>query len=342
MTHQPKNDILADPRELLNHRLDGADLTLEQIETLLSSHPDILALTNQLDPQALASYRQLFEKADLNTIVSHFENKGWLQFGLTPVPGSLSHLYAAIGDFLDQSKERSLFKNAFFAHKPPGLRLRVQVDPFQVASLAHPICDMLQRWRASGLITADRREIYEPEVVRFGGKDSMNHVHALFSKDSDFWLQFHAAEENRPHRVQTALILLRHIFSGLDIVEWEDLVVWQKMGQRTGASAFVHGQDAANTPHLEAHDIVTLWNTPDPAMAAASPALITRRDAAGKALERLARRWKTQCFDSGDTSMCIRDAAARYAVVLFNRAGVPATQQSIIAGTLANRMAANA
>lgn len=342
MTHHSKYDILADPRALLNHRLGGAELTLAQIETLLACHADIAARTNQLEPEALASYRTLFERAGLGTLMSHFENKGWLQFGLTAASGAQAHLYAALGDFLDRSKNREQIKNAFFAHNPPGIRLRLQVDPFRVASLAHPICDTLKGWRASGLIEAYRREIYEPETALFGGKNSMDHVHALFSEETDFWLQFHATEDNRARSVPTALILLHHIFSGLEIVDWEDLVVWEKMRQMTFGSASTDGYDEGGDPQLHAQEIVALWSNPDAALVAASPALTNRIDTASKKLTKLAKRWKTHCFDSGDTTICVGDAAARCAAFLFNRAGLSSAQQRLIADALATRKVTSA
>ena len=59
-----------------------------------------------------------------------------------------------------------------------------------------------------------------------------------------------------------ALILLRYVFSGLGVVDWEDIDVWEKVRSRTGR-AFPAGFDADGSALGEVGaTILRLWSEP--------------------------------------------------------------------------------
>ena len=330
-------NILADPRETPSTGFEDLVLSPGQIEELILRDPATRNATSTLQPDTLAVCQKLFRQAGLAALSAHCENDGWVQFSMTPAAGALQKLYGAMRDLLARCGDDCALKNGFFMHKPPGVRLRLQTALAATDALEGHIAKALQDWQAQGLITSQRRDIYEPETTLFGGKASMDFVHDLFSGDTEFWLEFHAKGADRTRIMEVCLILLRYIFAGLEIEDWEDLDVWDKVRSKTGR-AFPAGLDLADDTVKAASDPVAwVWIEPGWALAQLDPDLAKRTEIAGEALYTLARRWKTQCFDVGAASIGIRAAAALYTIFLFNRAGLSLERQVILAETLATR-----
>lgn len=88
-------------------------------------------------------------------------------------------------------------KGFFFMRKPPGLRLRLLVEPGSGEAEA-AISGVLQALRREGVVRRHYPSCYEPEVFQFGGAEAMAAVHALFQADTALYLRW--AEARRAGR----------------------------------------------------------------------------------------------------------------------------------------------
>lgn len=336
MTHQ-MTSFLCDPRDEPVLSLKNETLALNHIATLMGAEAERAVLNGAPDEARLALARCVFREAGMAAVAQFYENDGWVQLGLSPCPGMRAALYREVEKLLARLRGRLQVRAAFFMHKPPGLRLRVQAALTDAGALGFEMADAARGWREAGLVSDVREEIYEPETTLFGGAGSMRHVHGLFSEDSGFWLAHHARPEQGERTLEVALILLRYVFSGLGVVDWEDIDVWEKVRSRTGR-AFPAGFDADGSALGEVGaTILRLWSEPGGVLRALDARTRARTERAGARLVKLAADWKAECFDAGRAGTGVRSAAALYTIFFFNRAGLPLERQIIVAETLASR-----
>jgi thiopeptide-type bacteriocin biosynthesis protein len=281
--------------------------------------------------------RKAFLRAGCDAVETALRRDGWVQVSVdldrTPGPD----LYAAIAAGTEELATAAGFRNMFFMHKPPGLRLRYQGAVSDEPRLRTELHRLLETWQDRGLIPGWSFEIYEPETLLFGGGEAMEHVHGLFSCDSRFWLGHHAAGKGETEALMLSLVLLRALFSGLGIVDWEDLGVWDCVRARTGRR-FPDGVDAAAPDLAEmSRLIVGLWNDPLRVVQLLSEEGAAELDRTAEDLAARASAWKTDVLDKGASSLGPRASAALATIFLFNRAGVSLEKQILATEALATR-----
>lgn len=282
-------------------------------------------------------FRQAFFAAGCYAMEAMIEDDGWVQLSLQPGGGYTATFYAAIADAWEAADKRFALRNAFFMHKPPGLRLRFQGEAAQTADLARHLLEVAGQWHDRGLTRDCRRDIYEPEAQLFGGKASMQHVHRLFTRDSRYWLAHHRHGRGPAEAMLAALAMLRCVFRGLGIVDWEDLGVWEKVRARTGRS-FPEGVGTDTTGIADMSDIIVrVWNSPADVFAVLKADTALSLETAAQELHDIADAWKRDYFQSGEATIGARAAAALYAIFLFNRAGLSLETQVMITEALVTR-----
>jgi thiopeptide-type bacteriocin biosynthesis protein len=228
-------------------------------------------------------------------------------------------------------------QNFFFMRKPPGLRLRFELSPEASAEFADVLYEQADSWRADGLIEAVRPGVYEPESVLFGGPESMRYVHALFTVDSLFWLNYHAlATPDEPAEpTLVSLPMLRFLLDGLDVTGWEDLGVWNQVRTATGRQ-LPPAADLTGFADV-AGGIRRLWYEQNSYMEQLDPARQALLAEHGELLRHGAQRWSSDYFASRSATIGPRAAAAYYVVFFWNRAGLSAIEQAIVAESLSVR-----
>ena len=125
MTHQMTN-FLCDPRDEPVLSLKNETLALNHIATLMGAEAERAVLNGAPDEARLALARCVFREAGMAAVAQFYENDGWVQLGLSPCPGMRAALYREVEKLLARLRGRFQVQAAFFMHKPPGLRLRVQ------------------------------------------------------------------------------------------------------------------------------------------------------------------------------------------------------------------------
>lgn len=175
-----------------------------------------------------------------------------------------------------------------------------------------------------------------PEEIILGGNASMPFVNEMVSCETAFWRALQANPQYQANTLRVSLVLLRHIFGGLDIVGWEDIDVWTRVLAKldaAGAKIAYKEQDLATQPTA----LTMCWKDPIWTLVQFEPCLADLVEETGFELARLASKWKTNFFDVSAGDLDVRSAAAQYTLFLLGRAGLSAQQQGYVAKTLLTR-----
>lgn len=279
--------------------------------------------------------RDVFLDAGLTALVGTARRSDWVQVGLVVPPGPVDpDLYRRLAAIIRELLDRGDVRNAFFMHKPPGLRLRFEVAGPDRARVEHDIYDRLAIWRVEPAV-------YEPETHLFGGPVSMRSVHRLFTLDALAWLDHHggpadAGPAGPPWAL--SLLMLRALFDGLEIVGWEDIDVWDRVrsrgGRRLAPQALAH-DDLARV----ADQVRTSWAGPDRLLAQLPPATRRIAETYRAAVLPVAARWRADYFATRQAYVGPREAAAYFTIFHWNRAAFVPIRQALLTEALADRRA---
>jgi protein-L-isoaspartate(D-aspartate) O-methyltransferase len=205
----------------------------------------------------------------------------------------------------------------WFVRKGPQWRVRLE-SPVGVIP-----CRLAEALTADGNARAVAEGTYEPETTRFGGPDAMDAAHRLFAADSLRLLDHLAGSSPRLLR-EIPVILATRLLRAARQDWYEQGDCWEQMAAHRSAD---HG------PAPEA----------DPGTVSAMLALLSAGgDAPGSPLH--ARpEWASAFEDTGRQIAALagrgslargqRAVLAQHLLFLFNRHGVPACDQSVLAAT---------
>lgn len=290
------------------------------------------------DP-GLAGVRDRFVAAGLAALAARDDAATWVQrgVGLPDDPERRRVLYGRVAALVRDRLADGTARNAFFLHKPPGLRLRLQR-----AAAGGDLDDVVDRaltsWQDAGLVGTVEHGVYEPESTLFGGPRSMEFVHALFTVDSLVWLDRHAGPRGADASPAwlVSLAALRSVLTGLEITGWEDLGVWAEVRDRAGRRL---ADDDRATYAGSADAVRDVWTRRDliPLLLDATAATAVAEHEA--ALLDGARRWLAGYFTRPGVAVGPRAAVAMYVVFHWNRGGLTPTEQALVAEALAQRPA---
>ncbi len=261
----------------------------------------------------------------------------WLQFGLV-IPRrpetSRTALYQAAGGTLRTLTTGELVHDAFFVHKPPGIRLRLRTELACRQTVEAELNRTLHEWTELGLITGWRPAVYEPERALFGGPVSMRSVHRVFTADSIAWLGFHGATEPPGPAWAMSLLMIRELFAALAIVGWEDRDVWDRLRRQAGRAVTVSVRENGVMERLA--DVLNRhWHMPDATRELLSPAARDLLDEYATAVHAEAPRWLSEYFTAPGATLGPRETAAHVIIFHWNRAKLPAHRQALFTEALA-------
>ena len=311
------------------------------------------------DPDLVAA-RDRFVAGGLAALGAPDDEPPWVQRGidLPDDPVRRRALYRAVGAYVREALGDGSAQNAFFLHKPPGLRLRLQrADDGAPAAgrtagpgrrrddvLGTPLDGTLDaavaRWRDAGLVTTVVPGVYEPERTLFGGPRSMEHVHALSTVDSLLWLDRHAGgpadEPPTSPAWLVSLAVLDTLLTGLGVTGWEDLDVWAHVRDRAGRRL---PDDPATRAELAASQdaVRDVWARRELIPLLLDGPARTAVEAYGAAVLEGARRWSAGYFTQPGAQVGPRAAAAMYVVFHWNRGGLTPSEQALVAESLGRR-----
>jgi thiopeptide-type bacteriocin biosynthesis protein len=282
--------------------------------------------------------RDRFVAGGLNALRRHPGAGHWLQYGLTFSNEKLQRLYKHLYVMVNQLVKENSIGNFFYMHKPPGLRIRFYLtqpnnDQQQV------IERMLRNWVDQKIIEGFRPGVYEAEAHLFGGEESMNYVHSLFTIDSLTLLNYQLIPQNRKRRTPDwllSLVMLHDLFSELGISGWEHIDVWERIREKMFRTI---PPSLFETPDFQelVKEIHHKWKNRQQLFQELSPAL---KKIAGDFKTKIApvvAVWRSHYFETSRAYIGVREAAAFFTIFHWNRAGISFPRQSIITEALAAR-----
>jgi thiopeptide-type bacteriocin biosynthesis protein len=286
------------------------------------------------------SLRRVFIAAGIEALEVKPEASKWIHFGLKTVESRIqADLYGRLAHLARQMLQDGTITNFFFMHKPPGMRIRFEIPGANRDMRLHFLRDHLSRWQREGVIEGIIDGVYEPEARLFGGPVSMRSVHALFTADSFAWVDYNVLAHNKRNVGPAwvlSLLMLRALFGGLGITDWEDIGVWDTIRSKLGRNL---RDGALSEPEFteSAAGIRDLWAAPRSFLDGSFPDLPAISDDFERSAVSTASNWRTEYFAAGDACIGPRAAAALFAIFHWNRAGLSSVRQAIIAEALARR-----
>ncbi|MBA9003062.1 thiopeptide-type bacteriocin biosynthesis protein [Thermomonospora cellulosilytica] len=287
-----------------------------------------------MQPADLADAVEVYRAAGYAALHAQATDRTWYQARIQFTDwGTAEHIAAAhLAPRLSALQEARLVVSWWFIRKAPSWRLRVLPAPAASADMKAAVSTILDGLAAEGLIARWRETIYEPESAAFGGPAAMELAHALFHADSrgilDYALRPTAPSGSTIGRRELSILLCSALLRGAKQDWYEQGDVWHRVARLRPLAPDTPTQ---RLPEL-ARDLRLLMTAdtrptgplfgPNRPLAFAS-SWITAFDVAGRALEEAA----------GNASLerGLRDVLAHHVIFHWNRLGLPASTQSILA-----------
>ncbi|HEU0088737.1 MAG TPA: thiopeptide-type bacteriocin biosynthesis protein [Pseudonocardiaceae bacterium] len=221
----------------------------------------------------------------------------------------------------------------WFIRKVPCWRLRLLPGPAEsFADMKASVNTVLDGLVEAGLIERWWQTIYEPESAAFGGPPAIDVAHMLFHADSryllDHALRSTAVNEPPLGRRELSILLCSALLRGAGQDFYEQGDIWHRVAQLRPLPPEVpteQMQEMTNDLRLlmtaGLHPTGALFGPNGPLAYAAG--WITAFDVAGRALGTAAT--------DGTLERGIRDTLAHHVIFHWNRLGLPARTQSILA-----------
>lgn len=184
-------------------------------------------------------------------------------------------------------------------------------------------CDPVRAMLGDGVAWAQAAGIYEPETHAFGGAESMDVAHGLFCADSRHLLRYLIASpaDRREHALVLCTALMRA--AGLDWPEQGD--VWARIAEQRAGIPGQAPDDGNREPFADGIRHLLLG---EPRHDAVDPGWTGAFTAAGQALGTLR--------EQGSLTRGIRAVITQHAIFHFNRIGIPAASQAVLARAAAD------
>ncbi|WP_433476514.1 thiopeptide-type bacteriocin biosynthesis protein [Spirillospora sp. CA-142024] len=232
-----------------------------------------------------------------------------------------------LAPLLHQAEAEGVISTWWFMRKHPCWRLRLipgpAADPRQ-----DPIGTALDHLAEGKAIQGWWPGVYEAEAAAFGGEDGMAAAHQLFHDDSRAILRLLAGNNTGLGRRELSLLLCSTLMNSAGLEWYEQGDVWHRVAHERPLPPDVPTRKldamADSLPTLMFADTTVagaLYNTNGPLVHAADWAGAFRR--AGQILG--------SCARSGRLQRGLRDVLSYHVIFHWNRLGLPARQQSILA-----------
>jgi thiopeptide-type bacteriocin biosynthesis protein len=201
-----------------------------------------------------------------------------------------------------------------------GHQWRLRYRPTHAGDRGIPLRAQLHDLRDAGHLTKVTPVIYEPETTAFGGPRAMRLAHRLWHVDSRNLLTSPPPAHTRELSILFCATMMRA--AGLDWYEQGD--IWARVADhRDPADPAPTESQRDNVHRLLVVDPASLTHPGAPL--AGETAWLDAFAAAGAALRRT--------HDSGQLLRGLRDVLAHHVIFAWNRRGIPAHEQAVLATT---------
>ena len=228
---------------------------------------------------------------------------------------------------LRQLQDDGIVAGWWFLRKHPWWRLRLRCG-LPAADQADAIQAVLDDLLSTGVLARWQRGVYEPETAAFGGPPGIDTAHLLFCADSDEALKYLALRDPVIGRREISVLVCSVLLAaaGLDIFErgdvWHRVAVLRPEQEHISRSRIEPAADALRTlARAPLHPAAPPFSCGQPAAFAQSWAQAFHR--AGRELKAAA--------DEGLLSRGMRNVLAHIVIFHWNRLGISAASQAILA-----------
>ncbi len=306
------------------HLTPSASRVADAVLAILTGRdPADVATTTGLAPDDLADAAQAYHAAGIIALEQR-ETARWHQVRVRPSrqqPPELA-LATVVGPRLDSLTASGGPGGWWYMNKPPGWRIRLRdIQPGLAGKFFGDLA-------AAGVIAAWSPALYEPETAAFGGAAGMDIAHDLFCADTSGTLAYLRRDDPPLGRREVSVLLISAMLcaAGLD---------WYEHGDVFARAAAMRPEPAPGTAGQAAQlagQLRTLLAMPTAAFFSVD----------GSA----AARWHTGFTDAGrrladassrgTLSRGLRAVLAHGVIFHWNRLGLPAAAQAILARAAAS------
>jgi protein-L-isoaspartate(D-aspartate) O-methyltransferase len=218
-----------------------------------------------------------------------------------------------LGPRLAHAEHAGLIIGWWFTRKDICWRVRYRPDPDQHEHAQAVIGEIMRELAADNAIQRWAQTLYEPEAHAFGGPDGMRVSHTLFHTDSHHLLE-HLRQSGDRHRGELGLLLACALMRGAAQDYYEQGDTWEKVAAHRPTDRL-----PTDTETNSVHRLLTGSAT----SRVCAPSWLAAFGDAGAALAELAH--------DGELTRGLRAVLAHHVLFAWNRAGISARAQALLA-----------
>ncbi|MDX8036931.1 thiopeptide-type bacteriocin biosynthesis protein [Lentzea sp. BCCO 10_0856] len=287
-----------------------------------------VAAAEQVGPADLADAVEVYRQAGRRALERQ-QASGWWQVYIQFADWSTSEQVAVdtIVPLLSQAEENGLISNWWFMRKFPCWRVRLNPSAGGQAMRDH-LAVALDQAADDGRISRWWHGIYEAETAAFGGREGMATAHGLFCEDSRAIMRLIRDGDAGLGRRELSLLMCTTLMRAAGLEWYEQGDTWDRVGQERPLPEDVP-LDKLTTMASSLKQLMVADTSPNGPLLSADGPLASAAgwaDAfrqAGGALGEAAR--------AGSLSRGLRDVLSYVVIFHWNRLGLPARTQSILA-----------
>jgi thiopeptide-type bacteriocin biosynthesis protein len=309
-------------------------ITSAVLEVLAGTPLDQAAAHAGMNPANLADAVEMYHAAGQAALQAHPASRDWFAVRIQPTDWDTAEHTAAthLGPHLRQAQSTGTLTAWWFVRKHPCWRLRLHPGPTTtVADLEVAFSTILDSLTKAGVLDRWWTAVYEPEVLAFGGPKATDIAHNLFHTDSRSILGYlrrqslAARPEDVLGRRELSILLCSALFRSCSQDWYEQGDIWDRVARMRPLPA---GIPTDRLPAM-AQDLRRLLTVDTGQFLAASgPLGFAAPWAAGF---REAGRDLADAAQHGALLRGMRDVLAHHAIFHWNRLGLSATTQAILA-----------
>lgn len=307
------------------------------LEVLGGTAPTLVATSHAIPVDRLAEAAARYRRAGRRTLYGPADGVGWVHIAVVfPRWDDAENTVAVhLWPHIHELESTGVITAWWFVRKAPAWRIRFQPGVNQTRYAREAIGLVLDELASRQLIVRWSPGVYEPETQAFGGLDAMRTAHSLFHTDSEAILGY-VARRRQPHphpagllgRREVSLIICGALLRAAGQDRYERGDIWHRVTYLRPLPDDIH-TDRASSLTSKIRKLLALDATPDSPLAQPNRPLHFARPWLS-AVTNAGRELQTYA-SQGALDRGLRDVLAHHLIFHWNRLGLRATTQGLLA-----------